>query len=143
MRLASIVAACLVVVSIVAISSSLSLGVWKHGMPGPGLFPVAAAILLLVALAATMREGWRQEGMDERIEIPRFLGYGVAIIGFVGLLSIAGTLPAIFVFLSLVVAIVERLRWPQALAIASGTTFACWAVFERLLGVPLPAGFWS
>lgn len=96
-----------------------------------------------MALAATMREGWRQEGMDERIEIPRFLGYGVAIIGFVGLLSIAGTLPAIFVFLSLVVAIVERLRWPQALAIASGTTFACWAVFERLLGVPLPAGFWS
>jgi len=143
MKMASIVRLCLTAVAVGAIVSSISLGIWKGGTPGPGLFPLVSGVLLVMAIAATTWErGWSVEATQD-VEISRFIGYAVAIAGFVGLLIVVGTLPAIFAFLFFVIAVIERLRWPYALMMASATTGASWAVFERLLAVPLPAGIWS
>lgn len=143
MKPSSIVCSCLTAVAVGAIVSSVSLGIWKGGMPGPGLFPLVSAVLLVIALAATIQDTGSTEEATQDVERSRFLGYVVAIAGFVGLLIVVGTLPAVFVFLCFVVAVVERLRWSHTLMMASATTGACWVVFERLLAVPLPSGIWS
>jgi len=143
--------ALLLLLGVVGIIAARRHAMWDFFEPGPGLFPLAAALLVAgsaaLALAAALRARLRGAAAAgaaaepaQVAEWPRLLVYAaVAILwplafeplGF--LLSSALALLAAF-------RIGERMAWPASLLFAGATVLAGWLLFERMLGVPLPRG---
>ncbi|TNM60334.1 tripartite tricarboxylate transporter TctB family protein [Aliirhizobium smilacinae] len=138
-----IVPAFLMVAALVAAASSLSLGIWSFGAPGPGLFPLAASVIMIVGLLRKVIKTSHTHESDDATDWVRFLQYCVAIVGFVVGVHLLGTGPAIFLFIVLVLGRIEQVGWMRSTAIAAIAAATSWSVFHNLLSVPLPQGIWS
>ncbi|WP_270933317.1 tripartite tricarboxylate transporter TctB family protein, partial [Falsiroseomonas oryzae] len=114
-------------------------GFTEFGSPGPGLFPaLAAALMGAAALAAAWRRAPRPEPMRQR----RLLAYIAAALGFPLLLEPAGTTLAIAAMFLLLLRGLERLPWRVVVPVTAGATAGSFLLFDRLLRVPLPHGWW-
>jgi putative tricarboxylic transport membrane protein len=112
------------------------------GLPGPGFFPLALSVLLIVFAAAIAIEGRRASCKDEPLEF----GHVQVLITFAALLAV----PALFEFLGayitlgLLSAVLQMFlaRVSPLLAIICSAIgmVACWYLFGELLGVRLPIG---
>ncbi|MCC7426876.1 MAG: tripartite tricarboxylate transporter TctB family protein [Alphaproteobacteria bacterium] len=143
--------ALLLLLGIVGIVAARRHAMWDYFEPGPGLFPLATALLVAgsaaLAVGVAVRARLRASGAADEGAMPssvedrsRLLIYaGIAILwplafepmGF--LLSSALALLAAF-------RIGERMAWLPSLLFAAGSVLAGWLLFERMLGVPLPRG---
>jgi putative tricarboxylic transport membrane protein len=131
---------CLAAIGIASAITAWRLGLWQAGAPGPGLFPLLAALMLFGTSigAAMQRPG--DLGGAEPADRTRLLRYALAMLAFAIAFGLLGVVLATFGFVVGVLRGIERLRWSQALAVAALLAALSWIVFRQLLGVPLPAG---
>jgi putative tricarboxylic transport membrane protein len=128
--------------SVVAVAALFVAGryeLWSFGSPGAGLMPVLAAGLLLATtlLALRVPAGSGAEE-DEAPDNGRVMRYVIALVLLPLLILAVGMLPALGLFVLVMLRIAERARWWTAVAVAAASVALSWLLFVRLLGVPLP-----
>lgn len=111
---------------------------------GPAHFPIlTASLLAFLALVWLAREHRKSQGEREvrglRL-IPWYLGYACYLIA----VPFLGFIPATFLLVFAVVGVKTQGPWPlrlgKSLLAALVITGLEWGIFQRWLGVPLPAG---
>ncbi len=134
---------CLAAIGIASAVAAWRLGLWQAGAPGPGLFPLLAALMLFgTSIGAAMQRSGDLGGA-EPADRTRLLKHALAMSAFAIAFGLLGVVLATFGFVVGVLRGIERLRWSHALAIAAVLAVLSWIVFRQLLGVPLPAGLWG
>jgi putative tricarboxylic transport membrane protein len=111
--------------------------------PGPGVFPLAAGVALLVLA------GWQvivpARGPDRAAEVASRPRNPLLMTGLLGLyaasLGVLVFLPSSFVLVLLAARLMGAPGWMRPAMLALGVTIATWLVFVVWLGVPLPAGW--
>ncbi|MBI3015300.1 MAG: tripartite tricarboxylate transporter TctB family protein [Candidatus Tectomicrobia bacterium] len=132
----------LVLFSLYVCLESLKLGLGTYHRPGSGFFSFYGALVLgLLALALTVLS-WRREtekggawGSWDKI-----LLVILALFGFTLLLEWLGFLPTTFLFIGVLLRIIERRSWIFSLSAALLITAASYVVFDLWLKAQLPAG---
>jgi hypothetical protein len=129
-------------------------GLWQGIEPGSGLFPLIAAMLAgsfaAVTLLGSLRSGpvGQQDGhapadTTERPAWRRLAVYAGVVLGWPLLLQPAGFLVSGALALLVLLRFAEALAWTRALAFTGVTLAVSWLLFERLLGVGLPKGYFA
>ena len=120
---------------------------------GPGGIPKALAVSLGVLSAALIgsqlavrrTEGPPDVGDEAGIVGHHLRAFGLVVIGFVyvGIAPLLGYPVAIALLIGVTVVYFGlRPNW-RLVAIAASGAVLFWALFAKLLGVPMPLGFWS
>ncbi|WP_072249509.1 tripartite tricarboxylate transporter TctB family protein [Chelatococcus sambhunathii] len=122
-----------------AAAMAVDYGLWRHGGPSAGLFPFAAAVLLLGAGVGSMIAAPDDAG-GEPIAAGRFLRYGTVIALYPLLIAILGTLAATTLVFLVILRAIERQSWASAVTCSLLAAAGSWALFGYLLDVPLPRG---
>jgi putative tricarboxylic transport membrane protein len=124
---------------------------WRYPMgtlrhPGPGLYPLMVASLLLLSSLAT---AWESRSMAMgAIEWPQGAGRWrmaailLAVMAYIVLLPNAGHLIACAVTTLISLQALGGLRWPTKIFLAVFFGVASFYLFNNLLGVPLPGRIW-
>jgi hypothetical protein len=132
--------------SIAALAIGQSYEVWSFGSPGAGLLPcIAAALLLVTSLLALLERasGERAPADAEPVAGSKVAGYGIGLIVLPPAILVLGMLPALGLFVLVLLRAAEGARWRTAIAVAVASTALSWLLFVRLLRVPLPGSvFW-
>ncbi len=119
------------------LSTRLGLGTLRQ--PGPGLWPFLVSLALCVFAVASLL-GDRGEIDPDTLPLRRMLlgvlSLALYILGFEYLGVVLPTLLVLLLWLR----VLARETWRSSLVIAVASTAALWAIFDLLLGVPLPAG---
>lgn len=114
--------------------------------PGPGVFPIAAGVLLVALACGQVVAAWRDAGATPRAEEPPpeprttpFVMIGVlavyaAAIGWVGFFA------ATFAVVIVASRLLGAHGWLRPLALATGVVVASYVLFVVWLHVPLPTG---
>jgi Tripartite tricarboxylate transporter TctB family len=113
---------------------------WADGALGSGLMPTVGAGLVLLASLAHLLIGAGQAGNEagEQQNSGKVVAYLAALVALPLATALLGMLPALALFVALVLVLIERLPLPHALLIAAGSMAFNWLVFQRLLQVTLP-----
>ena len=118
----------------------------RVGLPGPGFFPFALGIALGLLALVILHRAFRLPVSSE----PVFLGHRDVLVAIAALCVVAlafeyvGAYAVLGAFAAVMLLFVARAApWRVALGVILGLV-AIWRVFERALGVRLPAGeFWG
>ncbi|MBA4422087.1 MAG: hypothetical protein C0390_03160 [Syntrophus sp. (in: bacteria)] len=129
-------------------SVQLPMGRWNE--PGPGVFPFALSLLLLVSGAAWFIRGKRrvkEEGEGENADRYAFiknLATPLKIVGLTALLILAfnsvGYLAAASLYIFVLLFWVSRYRVVVSILLALSIGIGSWYFFEKVLAVQLPRG---
>jgi hypothetical protein len=112
------------------------------GLPGPGFFPFALAIVLGMLALVIMLYALRD--VDERQRL--FIGHRDVLIAIAALIGVAiafergDSYLVLGAFTLVMLVTVGRTKWWRAAIGAGLGMVAVWAVFNRVLGVRLPVG---
>lgn len=115
--------------------------------PGPGLFPILVGAFLVVSGFAFLLQCPRQ--IPATLALPageagrRVTGIAAALAAFCLLLPWLGYGVTAFGLLLAILRLFGLTRWAVTTVVASVATAASYYLFAVVLGVPLPAGFWS
>lgn len=130
---------------------SLQLPVGKWNEPGPGVFPLAISILLLISGVAWLILGKRRvEGRGDEVKTDGYtfiknLQTPLKIIGLTAMVILAlnyvGYLVAASLYIFVLLLWVSRYRIIFSAGLAIGIGVGSWYFFEKLLSVQLPQGF--
>ena len=113
--------------------------------PGPGAVPVLLAITMLVCSVALIVAG----SAADRVSAIRWpeRRHGVAILGACAFMALAlerlGYRLTIFIALLALVALVEKKGWIAGIIFAGSFSLGTYYLFDTLLKVPLPQGFFA
>ena len=114
--------------------------VLEEGHPGPSLFPRLIGTGLVIAGLALVVRGRKlpTEGLTlpDKPGLMRLLGGVAVVVIYPVLQSLSGTIAALSLS-CLAIALILRLRLRTALLTAVGSALLIYAVFDRLLHVPL------
>lgn len=113
--------------------------------PGPGLFPFWLGVILAFLGAVMFLSGFRTATPSVRkVGLPRLrslLPFAILVL-LVATMSLLGALISIAIFTMILVRTVHRkTSWLSTISTGLLLSVACYVLFERLLGVPLPKGF--
>jgi putative tricarboxylic transport membrane protein len=115
-------------------------GFTEFGSPGPGLFPALAGGLMGVAALVALR---RRAAPPEAMDRLRFGAYAAGVLGFPLLLEPVGMTAAVALLFLVLLGGLERLPWRVVLPVTAGAAAGCFLLFDKLLAVPLPRGWWA
>ena len=117
---------------------------------GPSFFPILVGILLLLGAVGTiLEEMFKRSQPAEVVEWPRGSGLHrmvavtVAALGYASLLSYLGHVLAASLVALVVLHMMGTRSWLVKVTVSAAIGFGSLYLFSRLLGVPLPAGFWG
>lgn len=118
-----------------------AMSLFEDGVPGPGLLPVIAGLLLAalglwIALAAAGLRSRAPVRVFDRDSLLAASLMGAAIFAF----EYAGYVLSTFVFLCTSFLLIGRARPLPAILVAAAATVMTWVLFVKALGVGLPAG---
>nr|WP_284701427.1 tripartite tricarboxylate transporter TctB family protein [Rhodoplanes tepidamans] len=113
------------------------------GNPGPGFMPFVLGLALVgLGLACAVRALREHDGaavaLASRKTAVCLLTLLAAALAFIPL----GFVPTVAVMLSILFAVLAEKPWWRAVLYGCGASLALDAVFERVLGLGLPAGIW-
>ena len=140
MSAARLVPYVLAVIGLGAAANAFQLHLWAYGEPAAGLFPFIASTLLVCASLMCTRDVI-QDG--EPVDVLRLVTYLATLAIFCLLLEVIGFALSAFLFLLVVLAVIERMGRKTAVLIAFSFSFCTWGLFEMLLSSPLPHGLWG
>lgn len=131
----------LIALAVTVLVTAYGYGLWDFGAPGAGLMPCFGAALLLVCSLFSLRE--KLATAEGRPDFGRVFGYGTGLLLLYPGTLLLGMLPALGIFILLLLRFAEGARWPGAMLVALVSSAAGWLLFGQLLQVPLPqAVFW-
>ncbi|MBA3518508.1 MAG: tripartite tricarboxylate transporter TctB family protein [Rhizobiales bacterium] len=139
--------AALFAVALCAVAFALRYGIWVDAGPGPGLFPLIAALLIVIASPAVALELARPvpaqpDTGDEHVGTPgRLLTYMAVALAWPFLLEPLGYAPASAVAV-LVLLVAGGVGWIASLAVTAAAVGGSYLLFDTLLEVPLPGSDW-
>lgn len=124
-------------------SLRLPLGSWHS--PAPGLFPlllslVLAAMALALVIVTVARRRAAPSGGSAGARAPGVWWTVVALLAFYALLEPLGFLPSSFLLLVFLLRAIARRGWGLTLGLGAAASLASYAVFDRVLKLPMPAG---
>ena len=132
------------------IISSFSYSIWDRYGPGPGFFPlVLGSIFSILSLvfflvrsigSADTGEALTESDSLKPSEIYKTLIYLLLIVCFYFLFDRLGSLLTIFLFMIVVLAVLNRRSLRLSLTISLLSSLVTYVLFVRLLGVSLPGG---
>ena len=137
--------------SILIILGSLAYPFGSWDRPGPGFLPLlCGSIIGALSLVIFIQASLRDKGKTKREEDGSFFTarWTKLVTALILLLAYAfffetfGFLTMTFVFMILVLKLVEPTKWRVALIVSVLTTTICYFLFEKWLKIPMPAGFW-
>jgi hypothetical protein len=112
--------------------------------PGPGVFPLAAGLLLLGLAAGQAAVALRARSAPaapaRQGPAVRAWALMAALAGYAAAAGAVGFLTASFVLVVVASRLLGAAGWLRPAALALGVTLAAYALFVVWLGVPLPAG---
>ena len=114
--------------------------------PGASVFPIMVGVLLALASLSTVWEGWRTN-IGEHVEFPagqdrlRLLVLIGSLLVYILALPWLGQILASTLFLILLMRVLSEVSWPRITAYSLVISGTLYAVFVRLLNVPMPRGF--
>ena len=112
--------------------------------PGPGIFPLAAGILMLgaaacQAVAVTRARPAAAPGQVAGGETRRLLALMAVLVGYPLAAGLIGFLTASFGVVLAASRLLGARGWARPAALALGVTAAAYVIFVAWLGVPLPS----
>jgi putative tricarboxylic transport membrane protein len=132
-------------------SVQLPMGKWNE--PGPGVFPFALSLLLLISAVAWFISGKRSKTEEEKGETAggsaffKNLATPLKIVVLTALFILAfsrvGYLITSSLYLFILLLWVSRYKVIVSAALAVGIGVGSWYFFAKILAVPLPQGFLS
>jgi hypothetical protein len=111
--------------------------------PGPGIFPLAAGLLLLGLAAGQAVAAGRAPHPDPSaggVAISRVVGLMAALVGYALAAGTLGFLTASFALVLAASRLLGAPGWLRPAALALGVTLGAYLIFVAWLGVPLPRG---
>lgn len=115
--------------------------------PGPGLIPLLAGLLVVASAAwalatgaSAVPSGTAFPRGEAAWRVPALLGL---LASYLVLLPIVGHLIVMIPVASAATWVLGRRPWWAAVAVGVGMSVGSWALFELVLGVPLPAGLFD
>jgi len=121
-------------------AARLDLG--QLGLPGPGFFPLALGLLLVLFSGAIALESWLARAKDEPLEFghPQVLITLAALLAVPMLFEPLGALIALGLLSVALLVFIARVSPVLAVLWSALGMAACWYLFQELLGVRLPMG---
>lgn len=113
--------------------------------PGPNLFPLLVAVLMVIAATSCLVQelAWRSSGrLNLKQRVPQIGAIVLAIALFIVLLPRTGFVPAAFLLQVGLLRLFGLKRVIVGIAAAAATTAAAVFVFQSLLGVQFPRAQW-
>ena len=112
------------------------------GLPGPGFFPLALSLLLVLFSGAIALQGWLAAAKDEPLEFghPQVLITLAALLAVPILFEPLGALVALGLLAAVLLVFIARVSLVLAVLSSALGMAACWYLFQELLGVRLPSG---
>ena len=133
------------VLSLIYLGVALTYPIGSLAKPGPGVFPLFVAILILLGSLGTF--GSRPEGpAEEEVRWPDRRGWGritavtAACLAYVIALTSLGHLLASTVVIFVVLHVMRMRSWTLKAGLAVMIGLISYLFFATLLGVPLPQG---
>lgn len=111
--------------------------------PGPGLFPFWLAVALTSLGAILFLSGVRSSAQEKNtgFKVKSLVPFGILAL-FVGSMNYLGAMIAIALFTVILIRfITPKTSWVRTVSVGVLLSLACYGIFDRLLGVPLPIGF--
>lgn len=129
----------LLILGVVAAVMSLNLGLSKDGLPGPGLWPLLASILMLVT-AALVLIGPQHRHCEPltRSEVAQTAPAVGVLVAFVALLPAVGVVSTCSLTGFAWLRFVAREGWRLSLILPPALGFAIYLIFVVMLQVPMP-----
>jgi hypothetical protein len=121
-------------------ASLLDLG--QIGLPGPGFFPLALAVLLVFFSGVIAIESGLASSQDEPLEF----GHAQVLVTFLALLAVPLLFELVGAYITLgllsavLLVLIARVSVLLAIVCSAVGMAACWYLFGELLGVRLPIG---
>jgi hypothetical protein len=114
--------------------------------PGPGFLPFWLGVLLAALALILLITTWRRRTTEKDGQSPfpggrALLSVGLVLLGlalYTLLMEWLGFLVDTFLFVSYLLRVVEKERWPMTFMTAILTTAALYAIFQLLLTITLP-----
>ena len=114
--------------------------------PGPGFLPLWLGVLLAALALILLVTTWRRRATEKDGQSPfpggrALLSVGMVLLGlalYTVLMEWLGFLVDTFLFVSYLLGVVEKERWPMTFLTAVLTTAALYAIFQLLLTITLP-----
>jgi putative tricarboxylic transport membrane protein len=138
------------VIGVIFVIGSLSYSIWDRYGPGPGLFPLVLGLLFsILSLSLLLARGMGLDDKGEALtesdslkpsEIYKTLIYLLLIVFFYFLFDRLGSVVTIFIFMAVVLAVLNKRSLRLSLAISFLSSLVVYVFFVRLLGVSLPGG---
>jgi putative tricarboxylic transport membrane protein len=134
------------VLGIGAAFEAVRMGVWRGRSPGEGLYPLMAALAVVVLSAAYALQATAEPAPDAALETPEPVNLGKlayylgGLAAFAFLLDPLGYLLVLPTVLFVILVLAERLPAGMAAMVSAATAAVTHVVFERLLALPLPRG---
>lgn len=141
-----VLAAAALVLGIIYLAATWRYPAGTAKQPGPGLYPLMVAALLIVSSLATAWQA-RSSG-SAAIEWPHGRGLGrigailLALVAYIVLLPTLGHTPASALTTFIALQALGGLRWPAKIFLPLFLGLASFYLFNNLLGVPLPGRLW-
>ena len=125
-------------------SAQLKMGSFRH--PGVGFLPFGLCIVLILFSLALIISRWKKGAFvpfwSRRTWLRPLLG--VVILGLYALLiEILGFPLTTFIFLLILMGVIERIHWLKMVSISIGVTLVLYLIFSVFLEVPVPMGFFK
>jgi|SRR5215470_17697854 len=149
-RAGLLMAGALALTGIVFAWQAAQLDLGQLGLPGPGFFPLALALLLVIFSAAIALEGWLSSAKETATETAKDealeFGHPQVLITFAALLAVPilfeplGALIALGLLTAVLLVFIARVSPLLAIVWSAVGMAASWYLFEELLGVRLPTG---
>jgi putative tricarboxylic transport membrane protein len=139
MRASALAPVVLIAIAVIGFSGALSLGLWQGPMPGSGLFPLISSVLLailaLIDFAARLRSS---AAVAPKLSWRRPAVYVASLLVFACSMTPLGFFLAATLGTGIALRFAERRPWRVTVAVTLCAVAGVWALFELVLGVPLP-----
>ena len=133
----------LIALAIFIILESFRVGFGSLKRPGSGLFILFCGIVILSLNAYRLFKASGTEAVFKKREAIKFLTILVPFLAWIIVINFLGYVLVTFLCTLCIAKLLALPRWRLPLLLSLGTTAFCYLLFDHILYLDLPRGFWK